>query len=122
MLTSGIDILHVLGPREDDLPQDFVANDYEQETRARLETFLGPFAGAGVDFTPVIERGDPRNVIVDAAAARGCDLIILGARGRASLERFLIGSVAEAIVRTARSDVLVVRPQRIRADSGGDRR
>ena len=108
--TSTIDVLHVLGAREDDLPQDVVAKDYEQEARTRLETFLTAFAGAGVEFKPVIERGDPREVIVDAAATRGCDLIVLGAQGRASLDRFLIGSVAEAIVRTARCDVLVVRP------------
>jgi nucleotide-binding universal stress UspA family protein len=110
--TSRIDVLHVLGAREDGLPQDVVANDYEQETRARLEAFFTAFAGAGVDFTPIVERGDPRQVIVDAAAARGCDLIVLGARGRASLQRLLSGSVAEAVVRTARCDVLVVRSRR----------
>jgi nucleotide-binding universal stress UspA family protein len=108
--TSTIDVLHVLGARKDDLPQDFVAKDHELEARTRLAAFLAPFAGPGLEFTPVIERGDPRDVIVDAAAARGCDLIVVGARGRASLERFLVGSVAEGVVRAARCDVLVVRP------------
>jgi len=107
--TSSIDVLHVVGGREDGLPQDLAANDQEQEARTRLEAFFTAFAGAGVDFTPIVERGDPRDVIVDAAAARGCDLIVLGARGRASLQRFLIGSVTEAVVRAARCDVLVVR-------------
>ena len=96
--------------------RDSGANDCDQKKRAhgwRPSSVL--FAGAAVDFTPVIERGDPRNVIVDAAAALGSDLIILAAPGRSSLERFLvIGSVGEGpIGRTARSDVLVIA-----ADSG----
>jgi universal stress protein E len=108
--TSTIDVLHVLGAREAGLPRDRVGKDDEPEARTQLETFLTAFAGAGVEFTTVIGRGDPRDVIVDAAATRGCDLIVLGAQDRASLDRFLIGSVAEAIVRTALCDVLVVRP------------
>jgi nucleotide-binding universal stress UspA family protein len=55
-----------------------------------------------------------RNVILESVTLADLgrakdDLIVLGARGRASLERFLIGSVAEAVVCAARCDVLVVR-------------
>ncbi|RKJ47427.1 universal stress protein, partial [Butyricicoccus sp. 1XD8-22] len=37
------------------------------------------------------------------------DLIVCGATGLNAVERFLIGSVSEAIVRSAKCDVLVVR-------------
>ena len=37
------------------------------------------------------------------------DLIICGATGLNAVERFLIGSVSENIVRSAKCDVLVVR-------------
>ena len=104
-----IDVVHAHGGREDELPLDFVADDYEQEARRRLEEFLVAFEGAGVGWNTLIERGDARQVILDAAAARGCDLIVLGTHGRSPREEFLVGSVAEAVVRAAASDVLAVR-------------
>jgi nucleotide-binding universal stress UspA family protein len=108
--TPSIAVVHAHLARQDELPLDFVAKDCEQEARTRLEEFLTPFAGARLEWSTVIERGDPREVIVDVAAARGCDLVVLGARGHSAIDRFLIGSVAEAVVCAAGCDVLLVRP------------
>jgi universal stress protein A len=47
---------------------------------------------------------------LEATAAR-IDLIVLGAHGRAGLDHFLLGSVAETIVRGAPCPVLTVRAQ-----------
>jgi len=58
----------------------------------------------------VIEYGSPRTVITkELANIVDADLIICGATGLNAVERYLIGSVSEAIVRTARCDVLVIR-------------
>ena len=108
--TSRIDVVHALGARDDELPAGFAAEDSERAARVRLEQFLAAFTRAGIEWDTVIARGDPREVIVDAAAWRGCDLIVLGARGHSAFDRFRIGSVAEAVVRAARCDVLVVKP------------
>lgn len=54
------------------------------------------------------EIGDPRDIIDRAAAS--ADLIVMGTHGRRGLRRFLLGSVAEAVVRSAPCPVLTVRP------------
>ena len=107
--SATVDVVSAHGGRDDELPLGFVSTAHEQEARAHLEEFLRPFAGVGVSWNTVIERGDPREVILDAAAGRGCDLVVVGARGRSAIHGVLIESVAEAVVRQARCDVLVIR-------------
>jgi nucleotide-binding universal stress UspA family protein len=59
--------------------------------------------------TVVEEEGDPRVKIIDRAAHWKADLIVMGSHGRKGLDRFMMGSVAESVVRHARCSVLVVR-------------
>jgi nucleotide-binding universal stress UspA family protein len=47
--------------------------------------------------------------IVRYASNKNADLIVIGTTGKTGLKRFLIGSVAESVVRHAHSPVLVVR-------------
>jgi nucleotide-binding universal stress UspA family protein len=53
--------------------------------------------------------GDPAQVIVQFARERGCSLIVMGTHGRTGLERLLMGSVAEQVVRKAPCPVLTVK-------------
>jgi nucleotide-binding universal stress UspA family protein len=50
--------------------------------------------------------GDPASEIVRWANDHGCDLIVVGTHGRRGFQRFLLGSVAERVVRTADVPVL----------------
>jgi nucleotide-binding universal stress UspA family protein len=58
---------------------------------------------------PMLEVGDARLVIEEAATKLGADLIVMGTHGRQGLRRALLGSVAESLVRTAPCPVLLVR-------------
>jgi nucleotide-binding universal stress UspA family protein len=55
------------------------------------------------------DTGDPAEKLVKLAAALDADIVILGTHGRTGIKRFLIGSVAEKVVRNAGCQVLVVR-------------
>ena len=55
-----------------------------------------------------VEEGDPAKVILDEA--RHCDLVVIGTHGRRGAAHFLLGSVAEKIVRVSPIPVLTVRP------------
>lgn len=67
-------------------------------------------ARPGVAFGPPLLRvGDARDVIDAAARELGADLIVMGTHGRRGFSRLLLGSVAEAVVRTAPCSVLTVR-------------
>ncbi|MBM7606844.1 nucleotide-binding universal stress UspA family protein [Lysinibacillus composti] len=58
----------------------------------------------------VIEYGSPKTIITkELSKIVDADLIVCGATGLNAVERFLIGSVSEAIVRSSKCDVLVVR-------------
>lgn len=54
-------------------------------------------------------RGRPDSVIADAARQIGCQLIVMGTRGKSGLSHVLLGSVAERTVRQAPCPVLTVR-------------
>lgn len=68
----------------------------------------------------VVEYGSPKTMISrDLATKVHADLIICGATGLNAVERFLIGSVSEHIVRSANCDVLVVRTDDAPSDLKG---
>ncbi|NHX37740.1 MULTISPECIES: universal stress protein [Halolamina] len=64
----------------------------------------------GVDTETAVERGNPYRAIVDYANAEGIDLITMPTHGRRGLERFLLGSTTERVVRRADVPVLTIRP------------
>ena len=57
----------------------------------------------------VLLEGDPAAEIVRYAQDMNMDLIVMGTHGRTGLERMLMGSVAEKVMRDAKCSVLVVK-------------
>jgi len=55
--------------------------------------------------------GRDAETIVEYAADRGVDLIVMGTHGRTGMAHLLLGSVAERVVRTAHCPVLTVRSE-----------
>jgi nucleotide-binding universal stress UspA family protein len=66
-------------------------------------------AGMKVLDDQAIELGEPRTMILDTAKTWGADLIVLGSHGRRGMDRFLMGSVSEAVAIHAHCSVEVVR-------------
>lgn len=66
----------------------------------------------GVAFECVVLEGNPGGEIISYAEANGMNLIILGAVGRTGLDKFLLGSVAEKVVRNSRIPVLTIPRER----------
>jgi nucleotide-binding universal stress UspA family protein len=61
--------------------------------------------------TPVLLEGDPKAVIPQLADGNEPSMIVLGTHGRSRLERGIIGSVAEKILRSTRWPALTVGQQ-----------
>lgn len=59
--------------------------------------------------TTVVRKGDPASEITAYARENDADVVALGTRGRHGENRLLLGSVAEAVVRTCPVPVLTVR-------------
>ena len=66
---------------------------------------------SGVDVKEVLLEGHPSSEIIDFAENNGIDLIVMGTLGKTGLDRFLLGSVAEKVVRNSKVPVLVVRSE-----------
>lgn len=63
----------------------------------------------GIEINTSIVPGHPANGIVSFAESIRADLIIVGQRGRSGVARYIVGNVAENVVRHAHCSVLVVR-------------
>jgi nucleotide-binding universal stress UspA family protein len=80
-----------------------------QSSQKELEKLIAARAGQASFGPPILDVGDARIVIEQAAIKLGADLIVMGTHGRQGLKRVLLGSVAESLVRTAPCPVLLVR-------------
>ncbi len=69
---------------------------------------------ANVKVESIILEGNPAEEIVDFAEENDIDLIVIGTQGRSGVQRFLIGSVAENVIRQSNVKVLVVRGEAIK--------
>jgi hypothetical protein len=88
-----------------------VARDDSAVTRTAetLRQMQEAAAQAGVPLEAQMLRGRPFEAILNAAAMKQVDLIILGSHGRTGLKRLLLGSVAERVIGLAPCPVLVVK-------------
>lgn len=80
-----------------------------ERAQAFVESTAKQLRSKGFKVSTVVEQGEPRSKIVDMASAWNADLVVLGSQGRKGLDRFLMGSVSEAVVRHAHCSVEVVR-------------
>jgi nucleotide-binding universal stress UspA family protein len=108
-------VLHVVEPIAVSPPPQMAAGYYPElaglmeEGRKLVERAAGTLREAGFTVSSHVEQGDARSVILDEAAAWPADLIVVGSRGRKGIDRFLLGSVSEAVARHAHCSVEIVR-------------
>lgn len=76
---------------------------------ALVERAAEKLRSKGFKVSTLVEQGEPRSRIIDLASAWNADLIVIGSHGRKGLDRFLMGSVSEAVARHARCSVEIVR-------------
>ncbi len=63
----------------------------------------------GLEVTTMLEAGSPYETILTASERIKADAIIVGTSGKTAIDRVLIGSVSEYVVRNARCTVIVVK-------------
>jgi len=90
----------------------------EQEGRVALEELER--RAASVPHETAITDGSPAKEIVRYATEHDCDLIVMGTHGRSGVDRLLLGSVAERVVRSSPVPVLTVRVDDESSDGSAD--
>ncbi|MEZ4394114.1 MAG: universal stress protein [Polyangiales bacterium] len=82
-------------------------DDLQRMVRALRGERANP-SGVTLEYAAV--QGVPADAIVARARESAAHLLIVGTRGRTGLDRLILGSVAEAVVRRAPCSVLTVKP------------
>ena len=111
---SKLYIIHVIDTRSFAFSEGYnfdLADHYTKSKRDMLDRYEE--IAVQLDFDriyKIMEYGTPKYIIArDIPKQKQIDLIICGVTGKGEVARFFLGSVSEAIVRTAKCDVLVVR-------------
>jgi len=78
-------------------------------SRRNLEKIRGKLVGSRLDVHTMIKEGNAGKEILSVLEQKHIGLAVLGTRGLSGIQRFLIGSVSEWILREAPCTVLVVR-------------
>jgi nucleotide-binding universal stress UspA family protein len=114
-LGARIHVLHVIGIPALGVPELGVAltstmiDSLVRDNQAALDRLVDKHRSQATFGETVLRTGDARDTILQAAGEVHADLIVIGTHGRRGISRALLGSVAEAIVRTAPCPVLTVR-------------
>jgi nucleotide-binding universal stress UspA family protein len=91
---------------------DKIKQEMRDNGNALLEAATAKAKVAGVDAYCILIESDKKRLsemIIDAAAQWNADLIVMGTHGRRGFERLLVGSVAEHMIRSATTTLLLVR-------------
>lgn len=79
------------------------------DAEAALETIRELADARDVPVETRVLEGSPHREIVRYAEQEGCDLVVMGTHGRGGIDRLLLGSVAEKVVRASNVPVMTVR-------------
>ena len=85
--------------------RDGLLKELYNESKDTLEKFLH---ASGLTVAGTMEEGEPDRRIVSFAKEKDFDLIVIGARGLGHIEGMLIGSVTDAVLKSAPCPVLVI--------------
>lgn len=88
--------------------RDRVRDALEGDGQSATKTIAERAVERGLTVSREIRWGDPAVAIVTYAIENDIELIVMGTRGKTGFERFLLGSVAEKVVRVSPMPVVTV--------------
>ena len=77
----------------------------------KMEEYVAPLKAEGLEVTPIVRAGDPREVIVQVATSMQADLLILGSHSKRGLLDVVLGGTAQQVSKAAPCLVVLVSPQ-----------
>lgn len=107
-----VHLLNVADTTRDSLTrvQGEIIDVLEQEGENLLEDVAERARERGVETVSTVLQGEPYRTIVQYADEYDIDLIVMPTHGRSGLQRLLLGSTTERVVRRAEVPVLTIRP------------
>ena len=93
------------------LPLDDEIYQLNQLLKERSEENLEEFDKLNdedIKVSHIIKEGSPARCILEVAVEEDIDLIVMGSSGKSGFDRFIMGSVADKVVNSAKCAVLVI--------------
>jgi K+-sensing histidine kinase KdpD len=100
-----------------DIP--LLEREWQVAARTRLQELIDEEGLGGAGVATAVLDGTPHVAILHYAKEQQVDLIVIGTHGHGPIRRFLLGSVAERVVRATRCPVLTVPSQHAFQESSG---
>ena len=112
-------ILNIMKPVENNFSPRY-SIDFEKENeriakenKILFEEFLAEFNFTDVDYETKVEKGDPASEILSFVARMNIDLLFMGATGKTFLQRVLLGSVTEKLIRELPTSMVITKAESI---------
>jgi nucleotide-binding universal stress UspA family protein len=117
---SVVHILHVVRPSEIGLALTEDDEDISQEIQVDAQRQLTPLEDVvgTIPHKIWLREGNVGRAIGDLVRSEHIDLVAIGASGKSDFKKFVVGSVAEEIIRTSTCPVLSVGPHAFRKSNG----
>ncbi len=85
--------------------------ELEQESKTYIKAMCTKLEKGGVRVTYLLREGAVAETIIEAAETMQVDLIAMSTHGRSGIPRWLLGSVADQVLRTSPVPVMLFHPQ-----------
>ncbi len=95
-----------------------IENENKAKDKAYLDGMVAKLKAEGLDADSALGYGKPADEIIDFAEKHNVDLIIMCTHGRSGITRWVLGSVAEKVVRHSPVPVLTVSPAGRKSTAG----
>jgi len=100
-----------------DLPAEIATRHREDMLRRtdalmveKMDAYVAPLKAEGLEVSPILRAGDPRDVIVQVATTMKADLLILGSHSKRGLLDMVLGGTAQQVSKAAPCLVVLVSP------------
>lgn len=114
-----LDIITVFEPLEESYTMRYKVdyseenNKLELENKNKFEEFMAQFNFTDVDYKTFIVRGKPHKEIIRHIENHKIDVLFMGATGKTFIERLLLGSVTELVIREMPSSLVITKSENI---------
>ena len=95
----------------DDYAGDFRIDVQKKEISLYLQGFVDDAEVTGVKASANVRSGSPSQQIIEEASEIDGSIIVMASHGSGGLKRWVVGSIADKVIRSARRPVLVIPPK-----------
>lgn len=117
---AAVHILYIVKTTQHSLAGPYgatVVSRLEEKGKRVTDDLATQAEARGLETVTEVRSGHAPNNIVDYADEHGIDLVVMGTHGRSGIERLLLGSVTERVLRTSDVPVFVVHTPENETDS-----